>query len=313
MTATTKQIVVPVDGSENALTSLDYLDRLYGPQHDLEVNLVHVWSRLPPLLTDDKSMDRQIVIRLRNIEKENERRSERILAQARTVLVEKGFDENRIKTHYQRQENSVAQDICYLANRKKIDAVLLTRRGRIDLETFFFGGISGKLVNYCGDCPVWILGGKVNSDRVLVGLDDSETALRAAGHAGLMLSGTRCRVTLFHTIKHLRRYVSGEMLKEDEDLEQLWKHRAGEQIAPIMKTARDILLDAGLTEEQIRVKVLDGSKSAADDILKEARGHGYGTIVLGRHGRSMAKEFLFGSVPNQILHDCAGLAVWIVQ
>ena len=103
------------------------------------------------------------------------------------------------------------------------------------------------------------------------------------------------------------------MLEEAEELQGLWKSKAGEQIAPYLVKAREMLLDAGLMEDQITTKIVDGSRSAADDILKEARNSGYGTIVLGRHGQSMMKEFVFGSVTNKVLHHSTGLTIWLVQ
>ena len=208
---------------------------------------------------------------------------------------------------------SIARDIYNCANREKVDAVALTRRGRTDLETFFMGAISSRLVHYCADCPVWILGSAVRSRKVLVCMDSSKNALRAADHVGFMLSGTDCLATLFHSIRHLRRYVPMEVLEGAEELQKLWKNKAGEQIAPYMEKAEEMLLNAGLSKEQISMKVVDGGRSAANEILKEARNNGYGTIVLGRHGESMAKEFMFGSVTSKILHHSPGLAVWIVQ
>ena len=96
-------------------------------------------------------------------------------------------------------------------------------------------------------------------------------------------------------------------------MEKLWKYKAGLRIAPHMKQAKEMLLEAGLTENQITTKVVDGSRSAAKDILDEARNNGYGTIVLGRHGTSMVKEFFMGSVVRKVLDNCHGLAVWVVQ
>jgi nucleotide-binding universal stress UspA family protein len=128
-----------------------------------------------------------------------------------------------------------------------------------------------------------------------------------------MLSGTNCQVTLFHTIRHLRHYVPQEVLQEAEELQEFWKNKAGRQVAPYMEKAREMVLTAGLTEEQITTKVADGGRSAADDILREARNNGYGTIVMGRHGQSMMKEFLFGSVTSKVLHNSVGLSIWIVQ
>jgi len=309
----TKNILIPLDGSKNALKSLDYLDVMFGPKHNLDVTLLYIWPLLPPVLTDEKTMDKEIWVKLTAVEKKNVLMGERILTVGKTALVKKGFDEKRIKELYQRQEKSTAQDICNWANRKQVDAVLLTRRGRTDLETFFMGGISNKLANYCGNYPVWILGGGVHSKKVLVCVDSSENALRAVDHSAFMLSGTDCQVTLFHSIRHLRRFVPMEVLEGAEELQELWKSKAGEQIAPYMEKARGILLNAGLTKEQIAVKVVDGSRSGADDILKEARDNGYGTIVLGRHGQSAMKQFIFGSVTSKVLLHSAGLAIWIVQ
>jgi len=308
-----KKILIPLDGSKNALNSLDYLDVMYGPKHNLDVSLFYVLPSLPPILTDEKTIDTDIWVKRSAVEKKNTRFAERILKEAKMVLINKGVDGERVSTISQKKEASTAYDICKWANRKQVDAVLLTRRGRTDLETFFMGGISNKLVHYCHNCPLWIAGGRIHSKKVLVCVDSSENALRAVDHAAFMLSGTDCQATLYHSIRHLRRYVPLEVLEGAEKLQQLWNIKAGEQIAPYMKKAREMLLNAGITEEQIATKIVDGSRSAADDILKEARNNGYGTIVLGRQGQLMMKEFLFGSVTSKILHHSPGLAIWIVQ
>ena len=52
-----KNIVVPVDVSKNALKSLDYIGLMYGAKHDLEVTLLYIWPLLPPILTDEKTME----------------------------------------------------------------------------------------------------------------------------------------------------------------------------------------------------------------------------------------------------------------
>jgi len=313
MTKLTKAIVIPVDGSKTALKSLDYLDLMYGPEHDLGVTLLYIWPLLPPILTDEKTVGKDIWIRLTAVEKKNVLMAERILAEAKNALVKKGFDEKKIIELSQRQKISTAQDICNWANREKTDAVLLTRRGRTDLETLFMGGVSNKVVNYCGNYPVWIVGGRIDTKKVLLCVDSSENALRAVDHAAFMLSGTDCQVTLFHSIRHLKRFILVEMVEMNEELQELWEKKAGQQIAPYMEKAREMLLNAGLNEEQVVTKVTGGSRSTADDILKEARNNGYGTIVLGRHGQTMIKEFVFGSVTSKVIHHSAGLAIWLVQ
>jgi nucleotide-binding universal stress UspA family protein len=80
-----------------------------------------------------------------------------------------------------------------------------------------------------------------------------------------------------------------------------------------MKKAKDMLLDASIPEAQLRTKVVDGTRDAASDILKEARSNDYGTVVLGRRGHSSVKEFFMGSVTSKVLQECAGKAIWIVH
>ena len=307
-----KKIVIPVDGSKNSLRSLDYLDFIYGSKHKLDINLLYILPALPPILTDKKTMDKRIRAKLKAVEKKNIQMAERILSEATAALVKKGFDEKSINAVYKKVEITAARDIVNWVNFKHADAVLLNRRGRGDLKSFFMGSVTQRLLEYHPLCPVWIVEGGIHSTKVLVCVDSSENALKAVDHAGFMLSGTDCPITIFHSVRHLRRYVPNEVLVEAPDLEQLWKEKAGQQISPNIKKAREILLDAGLNAELITTKVEDGSRSAAYDILKEAQDNDYGTIVLGRRGVSALKEFFMGSVTSKILHNSFGLAVWIV-
>jgi len=308
-----KSIVIPVDGSKNSLKSLDYLDLMFGPEHKMHVHLLYVMSSLPPLLTDNKTMDKKLRSALASVKRKNKEIAERVLAEAVKVLIDKGFDEENVKPYYRQCESTIARDIRFWAKSKRADTILMSRRGPTDFKLFAMGTISTRLVEYCRDCPLWIVGGGIRSKKVLIAVDSSENALRAVDHAGFMLSGTDCEATIFYATRNLRRFVPLEALEEASDLEEFWKNKAGQQIAPYMKKAKEILLNAGLSEDQIATKVIDGSRSAADDILKEAHKNDFGTIVLGRRGLSKIKEIFMGSVTSKVLINSSGLTVWIVQ
>jgi hypothetical protein len=111
----------------------------------------------------------------------------------------------------------------------------------------------------------------------------------------------------------LQCFIPQEVIQAAPELEELWKNKAGEQIAPYMKKARETLLNTGVPQARIKTKVVDGSRDAASDILKEARAERYGTIVLGRRSLSGVKEFFMGSVTSKVRQDYAGMAVWVVQ
>lgn len=308
----TKSIVIPLDGSRNSLRSLEYVNFIYGPGHNLEVTLIHILPSLPPILADNKSMDKKIRARLKSVEKKNEEMAEQILSEAKNILLTKGFNEEKVKTCCQKRGISVAQDICNWGAVKQVDTILLTKRGRTEIKSFFMGEVSTRLVEYRRNNPVWILEGCIDSKNVLVCVDNSENALRAVDHVGFMLSGTDCHITIFHTMRHLSRFVPMQVLEEAEDLEKLWRNKAGNEIAPYIKKAREMLLKAGLSDEQITTKITEGTRSAADDILKEAQDNDHGTIVMGRRGLSGVKEFFMGSVTTSVLNRAVSLAIWIV-
>ncbi len=307
-----RMIVIAVDGSETALRSLAYVRLMYSPAAPLELVLLYVIPALPRLLTEDPAMDADTAQKLRIIETRNMRMAEGILEEAKAALKEKGFSEKQIRTVSPEREVGIAQDICRWAEARQADAVLITTRGRSRLEAFLMGEISTKLLNFCRVTPVWIVEGAVKSNRVVIGIDSSDNALRAVDHAGFMLAGTDCQVTLFHSMRQLRRFVPIEAYESAPEIEELWRQKAGERITPYMDKAKETLLKAGLKEGQIGTRVVEGSRSAAIDILQEARSGRYGTIALGRRGLTGLKEFIMGSVTAKVLQASVGLAVWIV-
>lgn len=311
MTHLSKLLIVAVDGSEDALRSLDYLNLIYGAKQSVEVQLLYILPSLPPILVADQN--RQSKLRLLDIESKNVQMAERIVAEAKDILLKKGFQEGQVKGAYHKKQIGIARDICNFAGDKAADVLIITRRGRSRLEAFLLGEISSKILDYCLACPVWVVEGAVQSKQVLVAMDSSENSLRAVEHAGFMLADTDCQVTLFHSKRHLRRFVPQEVIVAAPELEELWREKATEQIGPQMQKAKGMLLEAGLGEGQITTKLVDGSRSAAADILKEARGNGFGTIVLGRKGRSSVKEYLMGSTTSKVLQDSNGLAIWVVH
>lgn len=307
----TRMVVAAIDGSEDALEALSYLGLMYRPELNLEVQLLYILPSLPPILVADP--DRQSKLRLLDIEGKNVLMAERIMTEAKGILLKEGFREDSIRGLYHKKEMGIARDICSFAGKKGADALLITKRGRSRLEAFFSGEISSKIMAYCHACPVWVVEGAVESQKVLIAVDTSENSLRAVNHAGLMLSGTRCHITLFHSKRHLRRFVPQEVIEAAPEFEELWRNKAEEQIAPQMKKAKQILLEAGMREDQVTTKTVDGSRSAASDILKEARTSDCGTIILGRRGVSGIREFFLGSVSSKVIQGGGGLTVWIVH
>jgi nucleotide-binding universal stress UspA family protein len=308
-----KMIVVPVDGSENALKSLDYINRIFGSKHNLKLSLIYLLPKLPPILFEETRKNRETADQLREIEKRNSQMAGRILTDAKDRLLNVGFTRRTVEAVFRKIEVGAARDICSWAEQnKKADAIIISSRGRSRLEDFFTGEIANKVLEYAKVCPVWMVKGRVKSKDVLLTVDNSENAMRAVDHAGFMLAGTDVNVTVFHSKRDLRRFVPKEVLQEFPGVQKFWQKKAGDVVAPYMKKAREMLIQAGLAKSQISVRLVDGSRSAARDILDEAEENAMGTIVLGKKGHSDVEDYSMGSTTKKVLDRASDMAVCIV-
>jgi nucleotide-binding universal stress UspA family protein len=309
-----KMIVVPIDGSENALMSLDYINRIFGPGHNLRLSLVYLLPKLPSILVEESGNSRETMDQLREIDKRSSQMAERILTAAKDRLMQVGFTAKAVEAVFRQIEVGVARDICSWAETsRKANAIIISSRGRSRLEAFFTGEIANKVLEYVKVCPVWMVKGRVKGKNVLLAVDHSENAMRAAGHAGFMLSGTDVKVTVFHSKRDLRRFVPAEVLQEFPGVQKFWQRKAGDAVAPYMKNACEMLIKAGLAEDQISVKLVDGSRSAARDILREAEENTIGTIIIGRKGCSDVRDYSMGSITKKVLDGASDMAVCVVQ
>jgi nucleotide-binding universal stress UspA family protein len=307
-----KMIVVPVDGSVNALKPLDYINFVFGPQHDLKTTLFYVLPKLPTFLVEESRKDRKIMKNLQDLESRNTEMAQRLLKAAKDKLVSIGFTKEAVEAVFRKIEVGIARDIVNWSEKKQADAVFISTRGRSRLEAFFMGEIAAKVLEYSRVCPVWMVKGSVKNKNAVLAIDNSENALRAADHAGFMLSGTDAKLTIFHSKRDLRRFIPKAVLDEFPEVQKYWRHRAGEEIVPFIQKAKDMLLAAGLGEDQISTKVVDGSRSAAGDILDEAQNSHTGTIFLGLHGYSGVKDFTMGAVTRKVLNQAKDMTVSIV-
>jgi nucleotide-binding universal stress UspA family protein len=307
-----KMIVAAVDGSKNALDSLNYLNLVFGPDHELKVTLFYVLPALPPILVEESRKSTKTAKQLKEIERRNIKLAEDILEDAESKLIKKGFDKNRVETLYVKKKIDTARDICSWSEDKRADAILVSSRGRSRLEAFFMGEVANKVLELSRICPVWMVKGHVNAKNVLIAIDPSENALRAVDHAAFILFGTDCQIRLYHSKRDLRRFIPKEIFEGASELEELWQHAAGQEIAPYIKKAQQMLFKAGMDESQISATVVDGSRKPARDILQEAKRSDCGTVVLGRRGVSGVNDYTTGSIARKVLEDSTDMAIWIV-
>jgi nucleotide-binding universal stress UspA family protein len=308
----TKMLVLPQDGSSFAMRSLDYINLMFGPAHDLTPVLMHILPSLPPALADEGRRNKNLAKQLQQIEKRNEKNSQNVLQKAKEVLIQYGFDPEKIKTVCQKRKLDIAMDIACWSEEKMADGLVLSSHGRSWLEAVFMGEVSTKLLECSRTCPVWMLRGLIRNRHVLVAVDQSDHALRTVDYAGFMLNGTESRITLFHGKPKLRRFLPKALFEDIPGIEETLSRKTDETIGPVMEKAKEMLVQAGIEENNITIEINDGSRNPAKDILETARKHDCGTIILGRKGDSETKSFSMGSFTRKVLEGVTDMAVWVV-
>ena len=108
-----KMIVVPVDGSENALKSLDYITLLFGPGHNITPTLFYVLPRLPSTLPEEIQKSKETFKKMQDIESRNTEMAERLLKAAKDRLVDLGFTKKTVESVFRKVEVGIARDIVH--------------------------------------------------------------------------------------------------------------------------------------------------------------------------------------------------------
>jgi len=247
-----------------------------------------------------------------NLKRKNVGLAERLLTDAKDKVVKMGFAEQAVETVYQERRVGIARDICNWAEDNRADAVIISTRGRSKLAAFFLGETANKVLEYSRTCPVWMVKGTVEKKHTILAIDNSKNALRAVDHAGFLLSGADVNVTVFHSKRDLKRFLPKELADEFPELQKFWQRKAGKVILPFIQKAKDMLLEAGLREGQITTKLVEGSPSAAADILEEMKSSKAGSLFMGLHGYSNLADFAMGSVTRKALNHAEDMAICIV-
>jgi nucleotide-binding universal stress UspA family protein len=109
-------------------------------------------------------------------------------------------------------------------------------------------------------------------EKILIAVDDSEDSLEAVEYAGRMI-GRGKKVTLFN------------VLDTESGIDMAAKEMEG-----LLTQAKGQLQGAGISEDDIEIRVAIKKKGVAEDILEEVKKGEYGSIILGR--RSVSRSHL---------------------
>ncbi|KMY68831.1 hypothetical protein AAU61_04390 [Desulfocarbo indianensis] len=311
-----KKILIAVDGSPASDRAVDYVGLMEGAMiKNLKVVLFHAMTPIPPFMRREGQSDTDTYRRVGELERRNRKAAQEVLGNARQRLMDHGLSEEHIEVKAMPRAADAARDILFEAEHGLYDALVMGRRGLSKAQELFVGSVTNKVVQHAERLPVWIVGGRVHSLKVLCAVDGSEGALKAVDHMAFMLGhNPECEITLFHVGASLANYCPLNFAVEEAELHQEIQGDLMSSEAECMDNfyarAVRVLMEGGLSRDQIETKSKEGGMSVPAAIAEEVKTGDYGTVVVGRRGQN--RSFFLGHVSDKVLSRGENFAVWIV-
>jgi len=146
-----KNILVAVDGSENAQRAVSYVAQFLGGVPGFRVTILHIIQDpeedyFPSSAEKDQWLDKYRV------------KMGSLLESYRQILINAGFDPSQVAVRSPlRYCPSLAECILVERDETKYDTIVVGRQGISRKEQFLFGSVSSKIVNHAGNCTVWVV------------------------------------------------------------------------------------------------------------------------------------------------------------
>lgn len=305
------KMLIAIDGSESSMDAVAYVSLFHDPGKT-SITLIHVMADLPEALEDLKNFETtgSLDIESNHWHVQMTESVEKMMISAQKMLTDAGYDQKAIEIKIQKREAGVAKDII-AESENGYDAIFIGRRGADNPKDIIVGATAYRMMSSIQHLPVVVVGDKPDPRNVLIGFDGSENAFKAVDCACSLMSKSGRKVMLCHVAQRMNSFLGdNKILSDDEEKALISQSR--QQIRDLMQDAVKRLIEAGFDSDLIVSEILEGKVSRAVAIAKTAKIEGYGTIVTGRRGLSVIKDFLMGRVSMKVLHRAHEMAVWIV-
>ena len=312
MNSPKSNLLIAMDLSVHSCNAVRYVTRNCSPAM-VKVRLMHVMPTAPEIFWDlekEAFFKEQMKGKYAKWKREAKKEAQAFLDDARNILLKAQVGKDSVDVMVQERKKGIARDIIEEA-KKGYDAVLVGRRGLSKLEDVFLGSVSNKIVEKVSNVPVWVVGGDIQSRKMLIAVDASDNSRKAVDYVGTFAAATEAELTLYHVIRSLGIGILEDFPRSKEEI-KVFDEVLASHAQDMFQAYQESLEKAGVVPARILTKYTRQSHTRAGEILREAKDGDYGTIVMGRRGLSKVHEFLMGRVTNKVLSRAEGFALWLV-
>ncbi|MBW2128889.1 MAG: universal stress protein [Deltaproteobacteria bacterium] len=286
-----KSLLVTISEDPRSLNSIRCIAQLFPQKKDVKLTLFYVTPKPPSVLQGEGVRGSLRAAKVQ--ERQWSETGKGALEAAREEALALGFTEEGLEMKLKKGMVSKVTDIVHEGERGQYDAVALGPRGLSWFEGVFGQSVSRDLLQKKMSFPLWICrGGGKGRKNILLCLDGSELAYRAADHVGFILADQ-----LHHRVTLLQVEKTRKAQKEEES---------------IFQRAEELLKENGFPPDQTDRKVLEET-NIAKAIMKESEEGKYAAVAVGRAGlgRGMMDMLFYGSVCDRLFNELKEPALWI--
>lgn len=307
-----KKVMIAVDESVHSKNAIRYASNISATIQNANFTLFYVQPMISHYLLDEAEKDPASEAELKRIIDKNTLAGIGLLEKYKEQMIMMGVSEQYIEVVTQPRMLGLAKDIIQYSHSKSYDSIIVGRRGLSGLQEVIIGSVSANVLEHSKAIPVWLIGGKVDSSKVMIAVDGSENSLKAVDHFALMVSNNPdIRISFFHAQPKFRDFCPIDTELADNDrFEDIFLRGNKRCINQFYTHALSILEDSGFKKNQIELKIADSFFNPGKAIVDEAKQGGYDTIIIGRRGINRA--FFTGSVSRYVINQISDTALWVV-
>jgi nucleotide-binding universal stress UspA family protein len=313
-----KKILIAVDDSEHAKNAVRCAAMISSAVKNLTYTLFYVQPAVSQYLVDEAAASPKAKAALDKMYKKQTEQGMGILDDQKTRMMDLGIDDGRIETVTMPRNAGLAKDILQYAQDRYYDAIVVGRRGLSRLQEVFMGSLTRNLLEFSETIPVWIIDREITSTTIMLAVDGSAGSFRAADHLSFMVGGNpSAKITIFHVTPSVTNCfaldsdANAKPTEADEkELEEILKSGDKKSMDIFLAHARRMFAEAGLSEDQVTLKVVSSKGGIGKQVMREFKNGKYGALVIGRRG--INKSFFMGSVSDYVLNKASDGAVWLV-
>lgn len=150
----------------------------------------------------------------------------------------------------------------------------------------------------------------IKDKHLLIAIDQSDSSRRAVLYVADFLGGfPGFRATLLSIVPEPE-----DDFFDAEAEKRAWTAEKRAEANKMLDNYRQVLIQSGFEPDKVRIRSCVGDvKSLSEAILDTRCDLTCCTVVVGRHHKSKAEEFLFGSTSSKLIHEAKSCAVWVVE